>query len=55
VAEGRNELRVYVVRKGDNLHAIARRLGVPLRSLLTPNGLTPKSTIQPGQRLLVTQ
>lgn len=55
VAEGRNELRVYVVRKGDNLHAIARRLGVPLRSLLTPNGLTPESTIQPGQRLLVTQ
>lgn len=55
VAEGRSELSVYVVRRGDNLDGIARRLGVSLESVLQLNGLRRESVIQPGQRLLVEQ
>ncbi|WP_022662169.1 lytic transglycosylase domain-containing protein [Paucidesulfovibrio longus] len=53
VDPSKKELRTYVVRPGDNVHAIARRLGVPLNALLRPNGLKPDSVIHPGQRLLV--
>ncbi len=43
----------YRVRRGDTLIAIARRHGVPLRQLCAWNGLTPRSTIYPGQTLVV--
>lgn len=43
----------YTVRSGDSLYGIARRLGVPVRSLLAANGLTLTSVIHPGQRLEV--
>jgi membrane-bound lytic murein transglycosylase D len=46
------ELRTYKVRRGDNLAAIARRLGVTLDHILTANGLTPKKVLRPGQRLV---
>jgi LysM repeat protein len=55
VDPSKKELRTYVVRSGDNVHAIARRLGVPLKALLLPNGLKPDSVIHPGQRLLVAE
>ena len=41
----------YTVRAGDSLFGIAGRLGVPVRSLLSANGLTLTSVIHPGQRL----
>lgn len=40
-----------VVRRGDSLYKIARRHGVPLRDLITFNGLSPPYEIHPGQRL----
>jgi LysM repeat protein len=43
----------YVVVKGDYLSGIAVKLNVTLRSLLTTNGLTIASVIQPGQKLTV--
>lgn len=46
------ELRTYKVRRGDNLAAIARRLGVTLDHILTANGLTSKKILRPGQRLV---
>jgi membrane-bound lytic murein transglycosylase D len=46
------ELRTYKVRRGDNLAAIARRLGVTLDHILTANGLTSKKVLRPGQRLV---
>jgi len=40
----------YVVRKGDNLSVIAKRLGVTVTRLKSLNGLKT-STLQPGQKL----
>jgi len=43
----------YVVRKGDTLSGIASRMKVSWRDVADANGLTPRSIIRPGQRLLV--
>lgn len=44
---------VYVVRRGDTLGGIARRQGVALSSLLHANRLSSRSTIYPGQQLVI--
>lgn len=41
---------VYVVRRGENLTTISRRLGISVRTLMKMNGLR-KGRIHPGQRL----
>ncbi len=43
----------YIVRAGDNLVTIARKLGVRLAALLSANSLTVSSTIHPGNVLIV--
>lgn len=43
----------YRVRKGDNLTVIAARNNVPLDELLQLNGLSKRSTIHPGQKLVL--
>jgi membrane-bound lytic murein transglycosylase D len=43
----------YQVRRGDNLSVIARRHNVRLRDLCAWNGLSTKSIIRPGQKLMV--
>ena len=43
----------YVVQRGDTLGRIADRQGVSLTRLLQANGLSKRSTIYPGQRLLI--
>jgi LysM repeat protein len=43
----------YVVKDGDYLFGIARKLGVPVADLLSANGLTLTSALHPGQRLAV--
>jgi LysM repeat protein len=45
--------QTYLVKKGDNLTAIAERFGVPLPSLLIWNRLNPRSPIHPGDRLII--
>ena len=45
--------RIYRVRKGDSLWKISRLAGVPLDTLMKWNGLTSRSVIRPGQRLIV--
>jgi len=45
--------RIYVVRPGDNLSAIARDHNVPITALLIWNRLNPRDPIHPGQRLIV--
>ena len=45
--------RVYVVKEGDNLSAIAERFNVPLPALIIWNRLEPNNHIYPGDRLLV--
>lgn len=46
--------RYHVVRKGESLYRIAKKYGVSVRELYRLNHLSPKSTIHPGQRLMVT-
>jgi membrane-bound lytic murein transglycosylase D len=45
----------YIVRKGDTLWDIARRLGLTINNLLRLNNLDAKSRIYPGQKLLISQ
>ena len=42
---------VHVVRSGDSLWLIARRHKVSTRDLARWNGISPSSTLRPGQRL----
>ena len=43
----------YKVRKGDSAYVIAQKHQMSLSEFLTLNYLTPRSTIYPGQTLLV--
>lgn len=43
----------YMVQRGDTLGKIAQRQGVSLQRLLSANGLSSRSTIFPGQRLVI--
>ncbi|MGC8838479.1 MAG: FxLYD domain-containing protein, partial [Anaerolineae bacterium] len=44
---------VYVVQKGDNLLAIARRYGVTLQALQEANGILDPRRLQIGQELII--
>jgi hypothetical protein len=48
-----NRRRIYVVKRGDNLSAIARRFDVPVAALLIWNGIDPTRPIHPGDRLVI--
>ena len=48
-----NRERVYVVKAGDNLSAIAERFNVPLPALIIWNRLTKNKHIHPGDRLVI--
>ncbi|MFM1886560.1 MAG: hypothetical protein RL026_1717 [Pseudomonadota bacterium] len=48
---GSRGLQVHVVRRGDSLSAIARRTGVPVRTLAQLNGISPNGILRAGQRL----
>lgn len=45
--------RIYVVREGDNLSAIAERFDIPLQAILIWNRLDLKRPIHPGDRLVI--
>jgi membrane-bound lytic murein transglycosylase D len=46
-------VETYRVRNGDTVAEIARRFGVPVRDVLTANGLGARTLIRPGQRLTI--
>ena len=48
-----NRQRVYVVKEGDSLSAIAERFNVPLPVLIIWNRLKLKEHIHPGQHLII--
>ena len=48
-----NRQRVYVVKEGDNLSAIAERFNVPLPALIIWNRLKLRKHIHPGQHLVI--
>ena len=43
----------YVVRRGDTLGKIAQARGISLNRLMSANGLSSRSTIYPGQKLVI--
>lgn len=43
----------HEVREGENLWVISRRYGVPLSKLFELNGLSEKSILQPGMKILI--
>ena len=51
--EEEKEIREYIVKEGDTLSAIADSFGISLNTLLWANNLNEKSTISPGQKLIV--
>jgi len=48
-----NQERVYVVKEGDNLTAIAERFNIPLPALLIWNRIDGKEPIHPGDRIVI--
>jgi len=51
-ADGKSK-RIYVVRPGDSLSAIAREFKVPLAALIIWNRIDPTHPIHPGDRIIV--
>lgn len=47
--------RYYLVKRGDSLWNVAKKHGIKLSELMQWNNLTSKSTIKPGQKLVVAQ
>jgi murein DD-endopeptidase MepM/ murein hydrolase activator NlpD len=45
----------HVVRRGDTVHGVARRYGVPIRAVIDANGLRPPYTLKVAQRLAIPQ
>ncbi len=43
--------REYVIKKGDHLHAVAKKMGVSLQELVSLNNLNRRNKVYPGQRL----
>ncbi len=50
IAKGGKNHDIYIVRRGDNLAVIAKRIGVSARTIMKVNGLR-RGRIHPGQRL----
>jgi len=48
-----NQERVYVVKEGDNLTAIAERFNIPMPALLIWNRLDAREPIHPGDRIVI--
>lgn len=50
IAKGGGNHDIYIVRRGDNLAVISKRIGVSARTIMKVNGLR-RGKIHPGQRL----
>ena len=53
VGQSPRDEKLYTVRSGDTLSAIAHAHGVALRQLITANGLTPSTVLRRGQVLKI--
>ncbi|MFV0393671.1 MAG: LysM peptidoglycan-binding domain-containing protein [Coprobacillaceae bacterium] len=47
------KIYIYDVRRGDNLHAIARRFNTSAEMIRNMNDLGPNSALHPGQKILI--
>jgi len=52
-AEPPSEIRFHSVKSGDTVFSVARTYGIPLRTLIDNNNLTPPFVLYLGQRLVV--
>ncbi len=48
-----SSVKSYIVKRGDTLYGLSRRFAIPLNDLLALNGLTLKSVLKVGQRLVI--
>lgn len=53
-APQRASAKVYIVKAGDSIWRIARRLGLDWKALMAANGIGPDDILRIGQRLVVT-
>lgn len=53
VSTERKEIIEYIVEQGDTLSFLADKYGISLETILWANDLTSKSTIKPGQKLII--
>jgi murein DD-endopeptidase MepM/ murein hydrolase activator NlpD len=51
--EPKKLIREYFVEEGDSLSSLASQFGISLETILWANDLTEKSTIKPGQKLII--
>ncbi len=47
--------QAHTVRRGETVYRISRLYGVPIRSVIDANGLTPPYTLEVGQRLTIVE
>lgn len=50
-SKSKRKVQVYIVKKGDNLYKISKKIGVPMDQLLRSNKLKVTSSLKIGQRL----
>lgn len=49
------EKRIHIVKRGDTLWELSQRYNVSTRSIAKWNGMAPRDTIKPGQKLVIWQ
>lgn len=49
----RNSIETYTVQSGDTISGIAEKFGLKMATLLNTNGLTLRSSLKPGQTLII--
>lgn len=52
-SEGKREIEEYLVENGDTIASLAEKFGISVATITEANGLTSKSTIKPGQKLII--
>ncbi|MCX7823735.1 MAG: penicillin-insensitive murein endopeptidase [Syntrophobacterales bacterium] len=45
----------HVVKKGDTLESIAKKYNLSIKEVVTLNKISPKTTLKPGQRLIISK
>ncbi len=51
--EAKQEIEEYIAQQGDTLSSVAQKHNISLETVLEANNLTSKSTLKPGQKLVI--
>jgi len=52
-SEGKREIEEYIVEQGDTIASLAEKFDITATTIAEANNLTVKSTIKPGQKLII--